>query len=254
MKYLILGDVHADYSPFARAVDFCESNDYHLISVGDLIDNGPDGDKVVSTMLELVQSGKATLVKGNHEHKIIRYLAGNDVILGPPNMVTIDQFNAPGGDIFKNQFEDLIKNYAQDYVRLDQHNYIAHAGMDPKFWEADYQGEEITKKMVNTMLFGQADYALQYEYRGQTYPHRIYDWVDCVPTGKRLFVGHDPAPLVQKPAFDNFQHEPEVHVNDNGGEVIFLDCGAGKGGNLFGAVLNIDTNIVEDIVNFSNEH
>ena len=53
MEFLIIGDVHGGYAPFKRAVDFARENDLHLISVGDLIDNGPDGDLVVSNMLSL---------------------------------------------------------------------------------------------------------------------------------------------------------------------------------------------------------
>ena len=92
MEFLIIGDVHGGYAPFKRAVDFARENDLHLISVGDLIDNGPDGDLVVSNMLSLLDKGYASVVKGNHEHKIIRYLNGANVILGPPNMVTTEQF------------------------------------------------------------------------------------------------------------------------------------------------------------------
>ena len=82
MEFLIIGDVHGGYAPFKRAIDFARENDLHLISVGDLIDNGPDGALVVSNMLSLLDKGYASVVKGNHEHKIIRYLNGANVILG----------------------------------------------------------------------------------------------------------------------------------------------------------------------------
>ena len=74
MKYLIIGDVHADFIPFKRAIDFARENDLHLISVGDIVDGGTDGAICVSEMLKLLEEGKGSVVKGNHEHKIIRKL------------------------------------------------------------------------------------------------------------------------------------------------------------------------------------
>ena len=249
-KYLIIGDVHADFTPFSKAVTFADENDLHLVSVGDLIDNGADGQKCVDLMLSLCKDKKATFIKGNHEHKIIRWCSGNDVIIGPPNQVTIDQFSKPGGEVFKSQFKLLVNNYAHDFLRIGDKNFIAHAGMHKDFWQAIFTDADITKDMINAMYFGQADYKVQYEWKGQTYPKRIYNWVDYVPTGVRLIVGHDPAPLSEVPEFDKFQQEPRVVKNDVGGEVIFLDCGAGKGGKLFGAVLNTTTNELEEFVGF----
>lgn len=249
-KYLIIGDVHADFDVFSKAVTFANENNLHLVSLGDLIDNGSDGDKCVELMLSLCKEGKASFIKGNHEHKIIRWCNGNDVIIGPPNQVTIDQFNAPGGEAFKSNFIELMKYFAQDYMRIEDKNFMAHAGMHKDFWEATFTDADITKDMINAMYFGQADYKVQYEWKGQTYPKRIYNWVDYIPTGIRLIVGHDPAPLSEVPEFDKFQQQPRVVTNDVGGEVIFMDCGAGKGGKLFGVVLNSSTNETETFVEF----
>ena len=91
MKYLVIGDVHAEYIPFKRAINFARSNDLHLVSVGDIVDGGPDGAICVNEMLKLLDEKKASIVKGNHEHKIIRKLNGANVILGPPNIITIEQ-------------------------------------------------------------------------------------------------------------------------------------------------------------------
>ena len=73
MKYLILGDVHADGQSFSKVVQFCIEQDIHLVSVGDLIDNGPDGEQVCSQFAYLLKKGKASLTWGNHEWKIYRY-------------------------------------------------------------------------------------------------------------------------------------------------------------------------------------
>ena len=72
MSYLIIGDVHADYQPFKKAIEYATEHKLHLICVGDLIDNGVDGAICVEAMLELLDKGVASMIKGNHEHKIIR--------------------------------------------------------------------------------------------------------------------------------------------------------------------------------------
>ena len=253
MQYLVIGDVHADFGPFQKAVEYAQKNNMHLVSVGDLIDGGPDGAKVCKLMLELLAAGEASCVKGNHEHKIIRYIDGANVILGPPNIVTTTQFEEDGGQIFQQDFEDIVRQYCEDFIQLSDHIFVTHAGMEPDFWKALHQSGPITKKMQNTMMFGQADYKQTIEHKGQFYPYRTYDWKDSVPAGITLFVGHDPAPLTGIPDFDHFQPRPTDFTNDNGGRIIWLDCGAGKGGSLWGAVVNRDagqSDTVEDFIEF----
>jgi len=248
MRFLIIGDVHGGYAPFKRAVDFACENDLHLISVGDLIDNGPDGAKVVSEMLKLLDQGKASVIKGNHEHKIIRYLNGANVILGPPNMVTIDQFKTDKA--FEVDFRRMVEDYCENFIKISENIFVTHAGMHPDFWEAEASNKTYTRKMTDEMMFGQADYSKTFEHGGQTYPARTYRWRHSVPSGITLIVGHDPAPLTEKPDFDNFQLKPLDFTNGQGGRVIWLDCGAGKGGTLFGTVVNKDTPIDVEFIDF----
>ena len=58
-KYLIIGDVHAEFTPFEKAVDYALANELHLISVGDLVDNGPDGYKVVKLSNDLISKSRS---------------------------------------------------------------------------------------------------------------------------------------------------------------------------------------------------
>ena len=248
MKYLIIGDVHADFIPFKRAIDFARENDLHLISVGDIVDGGTDGAICVSEMLKLLEEGKGSVVKGNHEHKIIRKLNGANVILGPPNMITLEQMETD--KLFEHEFRVMVEEYCQNYIKISDTLYITHGGMHQDFWQAEQSGE-VTKKMTDNMMFGQADYKKTFHHKGQNYPARTYDWRYSVPKGITLIVGHDPAPLSEKPDFDTFQPEPTVYTNDMGGTVVWTDCGAGKGGSLFGLVVNSSTDEIEDTINFS---
>lgn len=245
MQYLIIGDVHADYPPLERAINFALSNDLHLVSVGDIVDGKEDGAKCVRELNKLLDSGKASIVKGNHEHKIIRALNGANVTLGPPNIVTMAEMQE--NPQFVSDFRHMVETHCKEYIKLNDTTYITHGGMHPDFWNA----ETITRKMYDTMMFGQANYKKTFWHKGQDYPCRTYEWKDSVPEGITLYVGHDPAPLSEEPDFDNFQAEPLVHVNDIGGTTIWLDCGAGKGGDLYGLVVNSNTNEIEDTINFS---
>lgn len=246
-KYLIIGDVHADFQPFERAINYATEHDLHLICVGDLIDNGNDGARCVEAMLELLDNDKASMIKGNHEHKIIRALNGANVILGPPNMVTLNQMKTDTK--FVTDFKRMVSQYCKEYIKINDKLYITHGGMHQDFWEAEKTGK-LTRKMTDNMMFGQADYKRTFHHKGQEYPARTYEWRHAVPKDITLIVGHDPAPLNEKPDFDNFQLKPFDFTNDQGGRVIWLDCGAGKGGKLFGAIVNSATEI-EQIVDFS---
>ena len=246
-KYLVIGDVHADYGPFKRAIDYATENNLHLISVGDIVDGGPDGAICVEAMLKLLDNGTASMVKGNHEHKIIRALNGANVLLGPPNIVTLDQMKTDTK--FVTDFKRMVTQYCENYIKIDDKLYITHGGMHQDFWAAESTGN-LTRRMTDDMMFGQADYKQSFEHKGQTYPARTYEWRHSVPKDITLIVGHDPAPLSEKPDFNNFQPKPLDFTNDQGGRIIWLDCGAGKGGKLFGAVVNSATEI-EEMVDFT---
>lgn len=250
MKHLIIGDVHADFVPFKRAIDFARTNDLHLISVGDIVDGKTDGAKCVSELNKLLDSGKASIIKGNHENKIIRTLNGANTILGPPNIKTLDEMKL--NPQFEADFRHMVEKHCKEYIKLNETLYITHGGMHQDFWEAEKTGN-ITRKMTDNMMFGQADYKQTFYHNGQDYPARTYEWRHAVPKDITLVVGHDPAPLTEKPDFDNFQAEPLIYVNDLGGKTIWLDCGAGKGGSLFGIVVNSSTNEIEDNINFSHD-
>jgi hypothetical protein len=245
MKYLIIGDVHGNYTDFARAVQYATENNLHLISVGDLVDNGPDGALVVGDMLSLLKQGSATLVRGNHEYKIQRWINGANVTITPPNQITVDQMTVDRQ--FKDDFVEMMQ-YAKPYDQLTESIFIAHAALLPKFWNT--APDQMSKRDVELMMFGQTDTSEICHYRGETYPIRIYDWVEDVPDGVTLFVGHDPRPFIGRPDFAHFQLAPTSKMNVQGGTTVFLDCGSGKGGTLWGAIVNTN-NSIDRFINFS---
>lgn len=245
MNYLILGDVHAEYEPFRKALDYAEQNNLFVISVGDLVDNGVDGFKVFKDFYNLLKDNKAALVWGNHEWKIYRWLIGNPVTLGGNNKLTVEQMQS--NPEFKEVFLKTVE-FCQHYIQINNDIFITHAGVNPEFWS---RYPKTIKKDLDIFKYGQVDHSQMYHYKDEVYPNRVYDWVKSVPADATLFVGHDPRPMTSKPDFDNFQNEPSSYMSEQGGKTVFLDCGSGKGGWLCGAVVNsIDSSILE-FKNFS---
>ena len=235
-RFLIIGDVHAVFAPFERAVQYARRHDLTLISVGDLIDNNDEGDRVVELMQEEVDQRGAMLTWGNHEWKIWRWTQGHNVHIAWPNKITIDHFGRDPA--FQTAFVKLM-TYAKTHIEIDN-MLIAHAGVLPRFWETGV----VNRGVRDVFMYSTTDERKQIEYRGQMYPIRTYGWTDHVPAGRTVFVGHDPRPFVDEPIFDVFQEQPTVYTNSLGGTSVFLDGGAGKGGTLWGAVV-VDGEIQE---------
>lgn len=239
-RFLIIGDVHAVFDPFKRAVDYARKHDLTLISVGDLVDNNWEGDLVVNLMLDEVRNRGARLTWGNHEWKVWRWAQGHNVHIAWPSQVTLDHFEKDPD--FKASFLELM-THAETHIVHDT-MLVAHAGVLPKFWETG----TVSRSVRDVFMYSTTDDSRQVEFRGQMYPVRTYGWTEEVPAGRTVFVGHDPRPFVDHPVFDQFQDQPTVFTNSAGGTSVFLDCGAGKGGNLWGAVVENCTAV--DFVNF----
>jgi protein phosphatase len=239
-RFLIIGDVHAVFAPFERAVNFARNNDLTLISVGDLIDNNHEGDLVVNLMQQEVDTCGARLTWGNHEWKIWRWTQGHNVHIAWPNQATLDHFERDPS--FQDAFVRLM-GHAETHIEIDR-MLICHAGVLPKFWETGV----VNRSVRDVFMYSTTDNSKQIEYRGQMYPIRTYSWTDHVPAGRTVFVGHDPRPFVDEPIFDQFQDQPTVYTNSQGGTSVFLDGGAGKGGTLWGAVV-ID-GVIESMESF----
>lgn len=66
-KHYVIGDLHGRYDLLLKVLDFVKDTDYHIFSLGDLVDRGPQSKEVVIKILELQVKGNLTLLLGNHE-------------------------------------------------------------------------------------------------------------------------------------------------------------------------------------------
>lgn len=223
---LVIGDVHGDFESFLKAQEYAESESFFLLSLGDLVDRGSNPYEVVSAMYKAMWNGRAGFVIGNHDNKHYRHIKGNKVSFSKDAKHTLDCVNKERMPEFQSMYSFIIeeKMFSGMYHKFDDITLV-HAAGHHSLWD----GTDTTKKsVISRFLVGETNGEL-YE---DGYPVRLYNWMDEVPMGKTLIVGHDKQPIHNIPI-----NEPMIISNSLGGKVIFLDTGCGKGGFLSGAVL-----------------
>jgi len=73
MRQIYIGDVHGCLEELEELLRLVEpGNRDRLLFVGDLVDRGPDSIGVLTLVQQLVETGRASVVVGNHEDKPIR--------------------------------------------------------------------------------------------------------------------------------------------------------------------------------------
>lgn len=89
MKYLIIGDVHGCYHTLEDLLKLADKNYDKIIFVGDLIDRGLNSAEVYLFCRDLVESGKAIVLKGNHERIFTSHFFG---------LIKNEKWSQPGGE------------------------------------------------------------------------------------------------------------------------------------------------------------
>lgn len=198
---LLLGQLgyHVSWSP-----DLSVTRDHQrtAVFVGDLVDRGPRSPDVVRIVRRMVEDGTALCVKGNHEHKVIKWLIGKDVKRSHGLQATVDQYEAlwaagevPGED--RRSVKDFLDEL-RSHLWLDGGKLcVAHAGIKAEMIgrasgairEFTMYGET-TGEIDEFGLPVRADWAAH--YRGETtivYGHTPVldpEWVNntlCIDTG-----------------------------------------------------------------------
>src|SRR4051812_41106074 len=72
-RHIIIGDIHGCYKELLELLDLVGATDEDIIvSVGDLVDRGPDSAAVLNFFRERCARGRAVVLMGNHERKHVR--------------------------------------------------------------------------------------------------------------------------------------------------------------------------------------
>ncbi|MEZ4227252.1 MAG: polynucleotide kinase-phosphatase [Polyangiaceae bacterium] len=136
----IIGDVHGCFSELCTLLEklgyavnrevpsATPPNGRRAVFLGDLVDRGPATPAVLRLVMNMVRSGHALCVPGNHDVKLMRKLRGKNVQLKHGLQMSVDQLE-PEPDELKTGIADFIDGLVSHYVLDDGNLVVAHAGM-----------------------------------------------------------------------------------------------------------------------------
>lgn len=143
-RHWVIGDVHGCHQPLRRLLSVLPTAD-HLVFCGDVINRGPGIAETIHLVWDLVRSGRATWLRGNHEQNLLEALEQCSS-RGEAHLHTIDTYRQLGDGLTRQWLHRLRS--LPDLYRGE--SWVAtHAGFDAlgrpdlhirePFWES-YDG------------------------------------------------------------------------------------------------------------------
>jgi protein phosphatase len=193
----VIGDVHGCYDELCGLFEklgytvdkenhaAAPSSGRRAIFLGDLCDRGPNNIEVLRLAMNMVKSGAAYCIAGNHDVKLLKKLRGSNVQLTHGLDKTVEQLGGQSEEFVaeaKTFLDGLISHYVFDGGKL----VVAHAGLKEK-----YQGRG-SGRVREFCLYG--------DTTGETdeygLPVRL-PWADEYRGQALVIYGHTPAPEVE---------------------------------------------------------
>jgi protein phosphatase len=156
------------------------------VFVGDLVDRGPRILDTVRLVHNMVASGSAFCVPGNHDMKLLRKLRGKSVQIShglANSLAEIDSLPDDARKAFCKELVDFLDGLVSHYVFDDGKLVVAHAGM-----KAEMQGRGSSKVR---------DFALYGETTGETDEFGLpvrQNWAAEYRGSAMVVYGHTPVP------------------------------------------------------------
>jgi protein phosphatase len=226
----IVGDVHGDAVGFGAALEGARAARLYVVQLGDLTDYGPDAPGALRQAFAMLDAREGLFVLGNHDHKLRRALTGARVS-SPSEAVprTLSQLRAAadGEALAARAVQEIAR--APGWLRCGR-AICVHAAYHPAMLEAappPMAGAGKPGPVMSRALYGQ----VVARRDGEEFPERALRWVDQIPSGVTVYVGHDNR---------SSDGRPFEKASALGGRAVFLDTGAGKGGHLSWLDLPID--------------
>ena len=216
----VIGDSHGDLRALTRALSWAETRCNFVWLLGDVIDYGADTLATADMAYMAVMAGKAGMILGNHERKIARWLDQSEtgrphIRISDGNRVTINALNGLNS-IERKQWIGRFRGLLAHASLMQQIGDITllHAAAHPSLWH-----KPNLSLIEQFALYGEGEHC-NGKFR------RVHRWIDGIPAGKLVFVGHD----VMAPF-------PMMVTGAKGGQAVFMDTGCGTGGYLSSADL-----------------
>jgi protein phosphatase len=193
-RYDIIGDVHGCHGLLVRLLDELGYRDgvhpeeRRLVFVGDLVDRGPEILAALRLVRELVESGRALAVLGNHDDKLRRWLIGRRVQVSHGLDCSIAEMSGLTEEE-KQGFATFLAGLPTQLVLDEGRLVVAHAGLYEKFQGVD---SGPARRMA---LYG----VPTGEKTAEGLPVRL-DWAEAYRGRALVVYGHTP---VEKPRWLN---------------------------------------------------
>lgn len=165
MNYVLVGDIHSQFSKLQSALNFIESNieNPYIIFLGDAFDSRCSESKsveVYKTIKNLQENDKAMIIHSNHQWKLQRYLYGNAVKVNQSLQRTLDDFN--GSDVTSSELLSWLESlpFACAFKDNDDQEYrCAHAYFSsklliPRSYDGIYCVHKASRQMRDKLIYG----------------------------------------------------------------------------------------------------
>lgn len=192
--YDLIGDVHGCHEELVllltqlghhvggtpQAPTFTAAEGRRVVFVGDLVDRGPANPAVLRLAMEMVRGGGGLCVKGNHDHKLARKLAGRDVTIAFGLAESLEQLEAEPPE-FLEEVRAFLHGLPYQILLDDERLVVSHAGLRASLHGVD------SKRSRALCLFGET--TGEKDERG--YPVRK-DWAAEYSGEASVVYGHTP--------------------------------------------------------------
>lgn len=239
-KILAVGDVHGNYAAMQQALSHAKQNQQFVVWLGDIVDYGAQNLKCVKLAYQSVQQGQAHMIWGNHERKISKWIQrdwGKNYkgTLSEANLCTIREIqalNCSSKSRFHSAWQTLENSSTQHWV-INNWMFV-HGAANPDMWHKHCH--RLPGVMGELAYFGEV---VNNQTNSSGYPLRTWKWVDLVPHGHNVVVGHD--------WLDHDKCQVVFKHGSQGGRVICTDTGSSKGGCLSAVEIDILQNYAQPI-------
>ena len=222
-------DIHAHAKKLKKGIRYAIQNDLFIVFLGDLVDGHDRPLETVLTVKALLDEDRAVFVIGNHDDKFYRYAKGNPVELKGANKKTLEDVPPEKRKLFLQTITDIVLHRNSAYTHRIANWTFVHGSAHATLWD---DRDNLVKKARHRALYGEVNG----ERDEDDFPVRLYNWVDEIPDGQNVVVGHD-----RKPEGTHLKDTgPYTKNGEQGGSAVFTDMGCGKGGLLCLAVFSVD--------------
>lgn len=242
-------DIHAHAEKLKVGIRYAIKNDLFIVFLGDLIDGHDKPLETVLIVKQLLDEDRAVFVIGNHDDKFYRYAKGNAVQLKKHNLKTLEDVPEDRRPLFLQTITDIVTHRNAAYTHRISNWTFVHGSAHKTLWN---DRDNLEKKAKHRALYGQSTGESEplgwrkllpkaIRDTDKDFPVREYNWVDEIPDGQNVVVGHDRNPLGNKLK----KTGPHTQPGELGGSAVFTDMGCGKGGQLCLVVFSVDGDNVE---------